>query len=143
MEDLAKEVIGFLEDRPSKLQLVSRGRDYNHPNDSFRTPKFRDVLRVSAPVEKGQLVFKVSYIENRDRNSTDWMHLQYLEKDIEGVVGFIDAFLRPSASGSDSIEVANTASGTKVGIISLETRHDEQSTRLKQIRNAVKSLCGK
>lgn len=142
MEDLAKEVIDFLEDGPSKLQLVSRGRDHNHPNDSFHTPKYRDVLRVSAPVEKGQLVFKVTYFDNHDRNSMDWMHLQYLEKDIEGVIGFIDAFFR-SGNRTETMELVNIESGTKVGRINLETRCDEESTRLKQIGNAVKSLCGK
>ncbi|GFH57213.1 predicted protein [Chaetoceros tenuissimus] len=135
MEDLAK-------DRNSKLQLVASGRDYQHPDDSFRNPEYREVLCVSAPVVKNKQVFKVSFFDNFNRTCMKWEHLEYEKEHINGVVGFIDGFLRKD-DRSEIIKVVNTELDIEDDMIHLETRLDEVSTRLNQIQNAVASLCGK
>jgi len=146
-EDLANEIMNFPEDRPSKLQLVASGRDFNHPNYTSHNPTYREVLRVSAPVENGQIVFKVSYFNNHDRNSQELVHLNYSKEEVDGVVGFINAFLHKEFLGqgvrSEIIETLNTESGIKIGWTHLVKRHDMQSDRRKQIRDLVQSLLGR
>ncbi|GFH47731.1 predicted protein [Chaetoceros tenuissimus] len=147
MEGQANEIMNFPEDRPSKLLLVASGRDFNHPNYASHNPTYREVLRVSAPVENGQLVFKVYHFNNHDRNSQEWELIEYPEEEADGVVGFINAFLSKEFPGqgvrSEIIETVNTESGRKIGWTHLVKRHDMQSDRRMQIRDVVKSLLGR
>ena len=95
---------------------------------------------MSAPVENGQLVFKVYHFNNHDPTSQEWgLHF--------GVVGFINAFLSKEFPGqgvrSEIIETLNTKSDEKIGWTHLVKRHDMQSDRRKQIRDVVQSLLGR
>lgn len=147
MEDLANEIMNFPEDRDSTLQLVASGRDFNHPNYTSHNPTYREVLRVFAPVENGQLVFKVYHFNNHDSNSQEWGLVEYSKEEVDGVVGFINAFLSKEFRGqgvrSEIIETLNTKSEKKIGWTHLVKRHDMQSDRRKQIRDVVQSLLGR
>mmetsp|Transcript_17434 Transcript_17434/g.21296 ORF Transcript_17434/g.21296 Transcript_17434/m.21296 type:complete len:145 (-) Transcript_17434:217-651(-) len=144
MQDLAKEIMSNLKlkDRPSRLAIVANGRDYQNAQDSFHTPKYRHILRVTAPIEDGILLFRVSYYDNHDSNNHNlkWEDLDYSYDDIDGVVAFVDGFM---ASGCRSSNIEVFDKQRLVGRISLENRMDEASTRITQIRGAIKSLCTK
>jgi len=75
--------------------LVAKGRDYQHPNDSFRTPIYRDVLRIIAPIKDGAIAFKVSYFDNSNdnRGEQEWKNMEYACEDIDGVAAFVDGFM--------------------------------------------------
>ena len=138
-DDVAKEIMNCLKlkDRPSPLQLVVRGRDYH-------TLEFRDVLKVEVPIENGEIVIKVSYYNNRDIYCTEWKHLQYSINNMEGVVAFLDGFMRYE-NRSNVIGIYETGKSprrTILGhIVPVSGRGDEISTtRLAQIRGAIKLL---
>lgn len=147
MEDLAREIITNLklEDRESRLVLVAKGRDYQHPNDSFRTPKYRDVLRIIEPIKNGAIAFKVSYFDNYNntRGEREWENMEYECEDIDDVVAFVDGSM--SAGGlTASLDLYELGhEGRSISRWGLETRSDDSRTRLIQIRGAVKSLSTK
>lgn len=106
MEDIAATIITRLrlDDRASPFELRALGRDYAHPAYTSHRPQNCDVLKVTAPVKDGRLVFKLSYLNNHDRTydfegirvrryRTEWRTITYEKDDWEGAVAFVDAFL--------------------------------------------------
>ncbi|GHP05923.1 hypothetical protein PPROV_000467000 [Pycnococcus provasolii] len=104
MEDIASTIISRLrlDDRASPFELRALGRDYAHPAYTSHRPQNCDVLKVTAPVKDGKLVFKLSYLNNHDRTydfegtrryRTGWRTITYEKDDWEGAVAFVDAFM--------------------------------------------------
>jgi hypothetical protein len=167
MEELAKEVLSNfkMEDRPSRFVLVSEGRNYNDPLYTFMRPTFTKVLKTTAPVEKGSICFKVSFLDNHINMSStdpewDWEHLEYDGNDCDGVVGFIDGFLASRKNGNRVVqsseyrnrsyhlglirlEEVDQRLGKKFACWNLSRNADQATTRLPTIRGAVKALLAK
>merc|ERR1711957_270855 len=98
MEDVAETIIAQLrmDDRPSQFELRATGTDFAQLSHG---PIVCDVLKVTAPVEAGRLVFKVSYLDNRDHTGSPpvyrngWQTLTFDKDDREGAVAFADGFM--------------------------------------------------
>lgn len=153
MYDLAKEVLNQLkqEDRPSRFVLVARGRDYQHPSDTFHRPEYRKILKVTAPVEDGSISFKISFLDNHRREDLEWEweHIEFSGEEWEGAVGFVDGFMSHGINRFDQLSLFRLVeheaedNPTSVASWSLINGEDEKSTRMETLRGAMKSLLSK
>jgi hypothetical protein len=151
MEDLANEVLSKMKmaDRPSRFVLTAKGRNYKHPSDTFHRPEYTDILKVTAPVERGSVSFEIYFLDNHADEKCDWNWeiMRYSGDDWEGAVAFVDGFM---SSGGRSSRLALFRCKDKdekqypqeVASWNLTNNADEEATRLARIRGALKALLG-
>ena len=151
MEDLANEVLSKMkmEDRPSRLVLIADGRNYKHPDYTFHNKKWTEILKVTAPVERGSVSFEISFLDNHAGKDCDWIWeiMRYSGDDWEGALAFIDGFMS-SGGRSSRLELFRCKDmdekqyPREIASWNLTDKADEVATRLAQIRGALKALLG-
>ena len=151
MDDLAEVVITQLQlnDVASNLELRVRGIDYANPAYTFHSPKYCDVLKVTAPVEAGRMVIKVNYLDNHDTSharpqkiyNSGWQNLTYDKTELEGAVAFVDGFM---SSGGRADRIALFEQNSDKELACWDTpRASSKAARVAIFRGAIKSLFGK
>lgn len=79
--DVAREILKMSKQPDRESRFVILARNYGSV-----------ILKVTAPVENGQHIFKISYHESL--TGEQWETVTYSYSDIEGAVGFVDGFMR-------------------------------------------------
>ena len=150
MQDVAELIIARLrlDDAPSKFELRATGNDYCHPEYTFHQKKFCEVLKVTAPVENGRLVFKIEYLDNHDHNyelpparqyRKGKQELTFEKDDWEGAVGFADGFMK-SGCRCESLSLYAIDSTSEIASWDLQGTSEARAVTL---RGAFKALLAK
>ena len=155
MEDVAETIIAQLrmDDRPSQFELRATGLDYAHPQYTFQHAQQRcDVLKVTAPVEAGRLVFKVGYMDNHDNTGSPpncvyrngWQTLTFDKEDWEGAVVFAYGFMS-DGNRSNQLLLFKHASRKSIARwdVSRGNGVEGKAARIALFRGAFKALLAK
>ena len=153
MEDVAETIIAQLrmDDRPSQFELRAIGADYAHPQYTFHAQRHCDVLKVTAPVEAGRLVFKVGYMDNHDNTGSPpncvyrngWQTLTFDKEDWEGAVAFADGFMSDGGR-SNRLSLYKEESRRSIAGWDVSVGNGEgKAARIALFRGAFKALLAK
>lgn len=151
MDDVAEIILSHLciDDRPSQFELRAMSHDFAHPRYRLGV-KYCDVLKITAPVEAGRLVFKVDYFDNHNYTydaprayRSGWKTLRFEKDDFEGAVAFSDGFMsdggRSEALSLHEVGSSQSIARWEVGRIG----GDANAARVAIFRGAFKALLAK
>ena len=151
MEDVAETILSHLciDDRPSQFELRAASHDFAHPQYR-RGSHFCDVLKITAPVETGRLVFKVDYMDNHNYTHgtppayrSGWRTLKFEKDDWEGALGFADGFMTDGCR-SEMLELYEIDSSRSIASWDVGRNGGQaNAARVATFRCAFKSLLAK